>query len=379
MHLKIDISTWLVLHYEQTLHGAGVARFICDIYQPDGTPFLGDPRSTLKRALQTLPEHGFKTFNVGLEPEFYLLHKAPTTPNEIDLSDAGSYFDQAPTDGSEACRREIMYELERLDFLVEASHHEVGNGQNEITWKYADALETADKLLTFKAVVHHVARRHNLVATFMPKPYSLLAGNGMHTNVSLFDADGNNVFYDATTQNQLSLTAQHFIAGILKHAKAFSTLTNPTVNSYKRLVPGFEAPCYITASANNRSALVRIPSTRKLGTRIEIRCPDALANPYLISTVLLAAGLDGIFEQALPAAEITGDIFHLTSQELTVQNIQHLPTSLHDALDALAQDTFIQSALGEHIYQSFLAIKLDEWERYNRKVSRWEIEKYFNY
>lgn len=379
MFLKPDISTWLVLHYEKAVHETGVARFVCDTDCLDGTKFLGNPRTNLKRLLNTLGDYGFSAFNVGFEPEFYLFKDIPHEPSLLNPSDSGGYFDQSPIDESEDCRREIVYELERLGFLVEASHHEVGPGQNEITWKYADALTTADNLQTFKTVVREVAMRHGLHATFMPKPYSLIAGSGMHTNVSLFTKDGKNAFYDESDPQKISKLARYFIAGIMKHAKGFCAITNPTVNSYKRLVPGFEAPCYVAYSESNRSSLVRIPAARGLATRIEIRNPDPLANPYLELAVILAAGLDGIKNELDPGVAIGSDIFDYNADQVRSTNLEHLPVTLYDALLELDKDLLVQEALGEHIYSRYRQAKLHEWDHYHVKVSRWELDKYFSY
>ncbi|MGL5042252.1 MAG: type I glutamate--ammonia ligase [Culicoidibacterales bacterium] len=379
MFLQPEIETWRVLHYEKSVHETGVARFVCDTYTLDGAQFIGNPRTNLKRLLGELHTFGFSAFNVGFEPEFYLFKEIPTEPRSLQPSDSGGYFDQSPIDESEDCRREIVYELERLGFLVEASHHEVGPGQNEITWKYADALQTADNLQTFKTVVREVATRHKLHATFMAKPYSLIAGSGMHTNLSLFTADGKNAFYDPRDPQQISDNARHFIAGIMKHAKGFCAITNPTVNSYKRLVPGFEAPCYVAYSESNRSSLVRIPAARGLATRIEVRNPDPLANPYLTLCVLLAAGLDGIKNKLDPGMAIGSDIFDVDADQVRSTNLEHLPVTLYEALQELDKNIFIQQALGEHIYTRYRQAKLHEWDHYNVKVSRWELEKYFSH
>lgn len=379
MLLKADPKTWKVLHYENTVHHTGVGRFICDVLSPDGTPFAGDPRYVLKKTLEQLESYGFADFKVGLEPEFYLLKDIPSDVRDIQLSDSGGYFDQAPIDESEDCRREIVYELEKMGYIVEASHHEVGPGQNEITWKYASALETADNLQTFKAVVRHVAKRHQLVATFMPKIFSTLAGSGMHTNVSLFDHAGNNAFYDPQGKDQLSDTAYYFMGGILAHAIGFCAITNSTVNSYKRLVPGFEAPCYVAYADCNRSALVRIPASRQLGTRVEIRCPDPLANPYLALAVILASGLEGINHQLLPQTKLTDDIFDYDIEQVRQSKIACLPSNLLEALELLKADPLMKETLGAHVFDKFHEIKLKEWERYHIKVSRWELANYFIY
>ena len=379
MLLKADPTTWQVLHFEKTLHETGVGRFICDVLSPDGTAFDGDPRNVLKRAIEELEDFGFSAFNVGLEPEFYLFKSLPHDTFDIELSDKGGYFDQSPIDESEDCRREIVYELERMNYLVEASHHEVGPGQNEVTWKYDNALTTADKLTTFKTVVRQVARRHGMYATFMPKPFSTLAGNGMHSNLSLFTKDGKNAFYDETTADGLSETAHYFIGGILKHATSFAAISNSTVNSYKRLVPGYEAPCYVAYATRNRSALVRIPASRGLGTRVEVRCPDPLANPYLLLAVLLRAGLDGIKNKTRPGEAIGEDIFDFDADQIRKSDLKHLPVTLLEALTEMQKSDLVKDTLGEHVYGRFLQAKLHEWDHYHVKVSRWELNKYFAY
>lgn len=379
MLLKADPNTWKVLHFEKSVHETSVGRFICDILAPDSTAFKGDPRYVLKRALKELDALGFSAFNVGLEPEFYLFKEVPKDTLDLHPSDNGGYFDQAPIDESEDCRREIVYELERMGYQVEASHHEVGPGQNEITWKYEDALRTADNLLTFKAVVRQVAKRHGLVATFMPKPFSTIAGNGMHANLSLLTKDGKNAFYDESGESGLSADAFYFIGGILNHAKGFAAITNSTVNSYKRLVPGYEAPCYIAYADRNRSALVRIPASRGAGTRVEVRCPDPLANPYLLLAVLLRAGLDGIKNKMHPGEAIGDDIFDYDADSVRRCKLDHLPINLLDALNKMQEDDLMKEVLGEHVYASFLKAKLHEWDHYHVKVSRWELAKYFAY
>ncbi|MDD3171301.1 MAG: type I glutamate--ammonia ligase, partial [Bacilli bacterium] len=290
MYMAPDLSTFLILPLESNEYGK-VARLICDVKLPNGEYFMGDPRSNLKRIISEMRELGFGDLNIGVEPEFYLF-KLDEKGNPInEFSDQGSYFDMAPLDGSESCRHDIVLELEKLGFDVEASHHEVGPGQNEINFRFSNALEACDNVQTFKQVVKQVARRHKLLATFMPKPVAGQAGNGMHVNCSLSDLDGNNLFYDANKANGLSDICHKWINGILKHARSFTAITNPLVNSYKRLVPGYEAPCYICWSDANRSSMIRIPAIREEKTRTEIRNVDPTANPYLAIAAILAAGL----------------------------------------------------------------------------------------
>ena len=293
MHLYPDLDSFVIYPWGSDVNGSKVAGMMCDIYNPDGTPFEGDPRGILKRVLDEAEQMGFTSFNVGTEPEFFLFKTDENGEPTLNLNDKGGYFDLAPVDLGENCRRDIVLTLDKMGFEVEASHHEVAPGQHEIDFKYAEAVTTADHIQSFKLVVKNVARRYGLHATFMPKPLFGVSGSGMHCHMSLFRGK-ENVFYDPSDELGLSDTARHFLAGILKHARAFTAITNPLVNSYKRLVPGYEAPCYVAWSPKNRSPLVRIPSSRGLSTRIEVRSPDPAANPYLALAVMLKAGLDGI-------------------------------------------------------------------------------------
>lgn len=308
MYLFPDLNTWVVFPW--TEDGTGkVARLICDIHNPDGTPFAGDPRGQLKRVLKEMEELGFSSFNVGPEPEFFLFKKDEKGRPTLELNDQGGYFDLAPVDLGENCRKEIVIELENMGFEIEASHHEVAPGQHEIDFKYADAITTADNIQTFKLVVKTIAAKHNLHATFMPKPLFGVNGSGMHANMSLFKGNENVFFDEGNEDMQLSDDARAFTAGILKHARAFTAVCNPTVNSYKRLVPGYEAPCYVAWSARNRSPLVRVPAARGLSTRIEVRSVDPAANPYLALATLLASGLDGIKNNLKAPAPIDRNIY----------------------------------------------------------------------
>lgn len=373
MYLYPDLSTWLVFPWQS---GAGtVARLICDIHLPDGTPFPGDPRSILKRQLERARTLGFSTMNVGPEPEFFLFkldeHGAPTT----EVNDQGGYFDLAPVDLGENCRREIVLVLESLGFRVEASHHEVAPGQHEIDFAYADALAAADNIMTFKLVVKTVARQFGLHATFMPKPLYGHNGSGMHCHLSLFNGD-TNTFYDAADELGLSPVARRFLAGILAHARGFTAVTNPLINSYKRLVPGYEAPCYIAWSAKNRSPLVRIPASRGNGTRLELRSPDPSANPYLAIALMLRAGLDGIERKLTLPTPINRNIYVMNEMERVRAGIHSLPPSLREALDELANDEVMRDALGEHAYAHFHEAKLIEWDMFRTVVHPWEREQY---
>ncbi|MBM7610437.1 glutamine synthetase [Lysinibacillus composti] len=373
MYLKPDLDTFVIFPW--TAEKGKVARLICDIANPDGTPFAGDPRSNLKRILSSMEELGFTSFNLGPEPEFFLFKLDEKGEPTLELNDDGGYFDLAPTDLGENCRRDIVLELEEMGFEIEASHHEVAPGQHEIDFKYANALEACDNIQTFKLVVKTIARKHGLHATFMPKPLFGVNGSGMHANLSLFSGD-KNAFYDEGADLQLSDTARQFMAGVMKHAKAFTAVTNPLVNSYKRLVPGYEAPCYIAWSARNRSPLIRIPASRGLSTRIEVRSVDPAANPYLAMAVLLEAGLDGIRNELTPPAPVDRNIYIMNSAELKENGIDSLPGSLLDALGELAKDEVIKGALGEHIYSNFKEAKEIEFDMFRTHVSPWEREQY---
>ncbi|MEK3934886.1 type I glutamate--ammonia ligase [Sporosarcina sp. FSL W7-1349] len=373
MYLIPDLDTWMVFPWPS---GSGkVARLICDVSQADGTPFPGDPRGNLKRVIEEMKELGFTDFNLGPEPEFFLFKLDANKQPTMELNDHGDYFDLAPMDLGENCRRDIVLELEELGFEVEASHHEAAPGQHEIDFKYADVLTACDNIQTFKLVVKTMARKHGLHATFMPKPLYGVSGSGMHCNVSLFK-DGANVFFDENGERKLSDTAYHFMAGVLDHVKGFTAITNPTVNSYKRLVPGYEAPCYVAWSAQNRSPLIRIPASRGMSTRIEVRSVDSSANPYLAMAAILKAGLDGIKRQLEPPKPVDRNIYEMKPEELAELGIGTLPTDLDHALIALGEDAVIQEALGSHICANFMKAKKVEWESYRITVHPWELERY---
>ncbi|PLT28132.1 type I glutamate--ammonia ligase [Peribacillus deserti] len=375
MYLFPDLDTWVVFPW--TSEKGKVARLICDIYNPDGTPFEGDPRANLKRILGEMKELGFTNFNVGPEPEFFLFKLDEKGEPTLELNDKGGYFDLAPTDLGENCRRDIVLELEEMGFEIEASHHEVAPGQHEIDFKYADAITACDNIQTFKLVVKTIARKHGLHATFMPKPLFGVNGSGMHCNVSLFNGK-ENVFYDTGVDLELSETARQFIAGIIKHATNFTAVTNPTVNSYKRLVPGYEAPCYVAWSARNRSPLVRIPASRGLSTRVEVRSVDPAANPYLAMAVLLSAGLDGIKNNLTPPAPVNRNIYVMDKEERLEEGIIDLPATLFAALEALKSDEVIKAALGEHLLEHFIEAKEIEWDMFRTQVHPWEREQYMS-
>lgn len=374
MYLYPDLNTWMIFPWENQ-HGK-VARLICDIYNPDGTPFAGDPRGNLKRAVKHMEELGFSSFNLGPEPEFFLFKLDENNKVTLDLNDKGGYFDFAPMDLGENCRRDIVLELENLGFEVEASHHEVAPGQHEIDFKYANVIAACDNIQTFKLVVKTIARKHGLHATFMPKPLFGINGSGMHCNMSLFNSDGSNAFYDEKGPMELSQTAYHFLGGLLDHARAYTAVCNPTVNSYKRLVPGYEAPVYVAWSGHNRSPLVRVPESRGLSTRLELRSVDPAANPYLAMATLLEAGLDGIKNEIDPPKAVDRNIYIMTEEERKAEQIYDLPSTLHNAIKVLREDDVMKKALGTHIYNNFVEAKRMEWAAFRQTVSEWEREQY---
>jgi glutamine synthetase len=377
MYLRPEYDSWLISSWEQTTYGK-VALLICDIYLPSGEAFIGDPRGILKRNVAKMKEMGFGSFNVGLEPEFFLFKLDENGRPTLDFNDNGGYFDLAPVDGAEDCRRDIVLELERIGFNMEASHHEVAPGQHEINFQYENVIECCDQLQIFKVIVKNVAKRHGLHATFMPKPLSDINGSGMHTNCSLNDKDGNNVFYDPKGEIELSDIARQWIAGIMKNARAFTAITNPTINSYKRLVPGYEAPCYVSWSDANRSAMIRIPAKRGNATRAEIRSVDPSTNPYLAMSAILASGLEGIEKKLECKDRVYINLYELTRDEREVMGIENLPENLKDALKALRRNSVIQEALGSHVVEKFMEAKHKEWDDFRTSVTEWEINKYLN-
>ena len=374
MYLQPDLSTWLLLTYEDTSYGT-VARLICDVYTMDRKPFEQDPRYILKKTLAKMDSMGFSSFNIGVEPEFFLF-KTEGESILLEPSDDGGYFDLAPVDQSEDCRRDIVLELERLGFLVEAAHHEVAEGQSEINFRFANALVAADNLQQFKLVVKNVARRHGLHATFMAKPVYGINGSGMHTNCSLTDANGVNAFYHETDPMKLSTVCRQFIAGILDQAIGFTAICNPTVNSYKRLVPGYEAPVYISWSDANRSALIRIPAKRGPATRIELRSVDATANPYLAFTAILASGLYGIENALVPVEPTYANLYAMNKSEREAQGIAELPENLKEALYALKKSTLMNEVIGTPLLTKFMELKYKEWDEYRTQVTEWELNRY---
>lgn len=373
MYLSPDTSTWLVFPWESDY--GRVARLICDIRQPNGEPFVGDPRVALQRVAERARSMGFDAFNVGCEPEFFLFKVDADGKPTSEVNDEGGYFDWAPLDLGEDCRREIVLTLESMGFEIEASHHEVAPGQHEIDFMYADALAAADDIATFRLVVKTVARQHGLHATFMPKPLYGINGSGMHCHLSLF-RDGENAFADENGEAGLSVIGQQFLAGILLHAPAFTAICNPIVNSYKRLVPGYEAPNYVAWSAKNRSPLVRVPAARGQSTRIEVRSPDPSCNPYLAIAAMLAAGLDGIERGMQAPPPVNRNIYRMSDAEKEAIGIVSLPDNLARALERLEGDSVLHEALGEHIISHFMEAKRIEWNVYRTQVSEWERDQY---
>jgi len=372
MVLKPDLDTFRVLPYDD--EGGRIARLICDIYNPDGSAFAGCTRQALKRQIARANGLGYGMM-AGAEAEFFIFQLDAGGDPTTDTHDKGGYFDQTPVDRAEEIRRLIIKDLVSMGFEVEAGHHEVAPGQHEIDFRYTEALETADNLATFRFIVRNVAYRHGFLATFMPKPIFGQNGSGMHTHQSLFKG-GKNAFHDPKGKWELSETAFQYVAGLLTHARGFCAVTNPLVNSYKRLVPGYEAPTNVAWSMRNRSPLVRIPDRRGIGTRCELRMPDPSANPYLALAVQLAAGLDGIERKLVPPDAVSKNIFTMSFRERRKYRIDELPRDLHEALEMLEKDDVIRGALGSHIYERFLEAKRKEWQEYIGQVSEWELNRY---
>ena len=370
--LKPDISTFSALPWRP--EDKGTCRFISDIYNVDGTPFEGDPRGVLKKSLKNAEDRGYQ-FNMGPEPEFFIIEQ--DEKGEYIPADSADYFDVEPLDQGTNLRREIVLGLEKLDFNIEVSHHEAAPGQQEIDFRFADALKTADAVITFKQAIKALVSNLGYFVTFMPKPFFGVNGSGMHCNQSLFK-DGKNIFYDPDSETQLSKEAYHFIGGLLEHAQALSAILSPTVNSYKRLVPGYEAPCYVAYGLRNRSTFIRIPASRGVGTRIECRSPDPSCNPYLAFAVLLEAGFDGMDNKIDPGEPTEFNAFDYTPEELAEKGITTLPTSLWEAYHSLEKDDVIINALGDYVYNQFYNIKRAEWDDYRTQVFDYERERYLN-
>ncbi len=373
MYFYPDLNTFKILPWCEK-DGENVARIICDIHNADGTPFEGCPRCNLKRMIKRAEKLGYK-MNVGPEAEFFIFAlddegKPTTIPH-----DSAGYYDAAPNDMAEDIRRDIVSVLQEMDFEIEAAHHEVSDGQHEIDFKYADALTAADNIITFKYAVKSIANFYGVHATFMPKPIYGINGSGMHCNLSIFK-DGQNIFYAPDAPYQLSQEAKYSIGGVLKHVEAFTAITNPIVNSYKRIVPGFEAPVYLAWSLANRSALIRVPAKRGVATRIELRSPDPSCNPYLAMAVILGAMLDGIENKIEPPEQVEENIYEMTNKELKQAGIKSLPGTLFEAVELLKKDDVVKDSLGEHIVNEFVTSKAIEWDRYRTYVTQWELDNY---
>jgi glutamine synthetase len=377
MLLRLDPATYQVLPWSALERRR--ARIFCDIYRTDGQPFEGDPRGILKRLEARARAMGY-VYNTGPELEFFLLHRSDGENIRAIPHDVGGYFDFSAGDEAQRVRSDIVIALEEMGLEVEASHHEVALGQHEIDFRYSNALTTADRAVTFKYVVKAIAARHDLVATFMPKPIFGINGSGMHTHQSLSSLEGRNLFFDAQDEFKLSAVAYKFLAGQLSHARSMSAILAPTVNSYKRLVPGYEAPVYVCWAQTNRSALIRIPRYtpgNDQAVRIELRCPDPSCNPYLAFAAMLAAGLDGIEKGLTPPPNVNNlDVYHFSAEELQARNIATLPGTLEEALGELAKDTLICETLGEVLYSAYVRVKTDEWDQYRMRVSQWELDQY---
>lgn len=372
MYLMPDPATFSVYPW-RTSSGLD-ARLICDVYTLDGQPFIGDPRYALRKVLKELEETGF-SMKVGPEPEFFLFHTDERGRPTTITHDNASYYDLAPVDLGEAARRDMVVAMKQMGFEVEASHHEIAPGQHEIDLKCDDALYAADRIMTFRAVVRIIAQRHGLHATFMPKPVEGIAGSGLHLNMSLFK-EGKNAFHNPDDRLLLSRDAYFFIGGLLKHSRAFTAIANPIINSYKRLISGYDAPLYITWSASSASSLIKVPAEKGELTMLELRSPDPSCNPYLALAVIIKAGLDGIKNSILPPPCVDRNVYEMDNLDRIENNVASLPRSLEDALCSLRNDDIIRDVLGEHIYSRFMDVKIAEWQEYIKRISPWEIEHY---
>lgn len=374
MILRPDLNSFCLFPWRP--EPSRVARLICDVYTPDGKPFNGSPRQILKNVLAEYKAMGYGV-NVGPELEFFLFHTDDEGGPTLKTLDNGGYFDMGPIDLGENARRDMVLALEEMGFEIEASHHECARGQHEIDFKYSEALETADRMMTFKLAVKTIAHRHGLHATFMPKPIFGIAGSGMHLNISL-SCDKTNAFPCETDKHGLSPIAYHFIAGVMKHIKGITAVTNPLVNSYKRLVPEYEAPVYIAWSACNRSPLIRVPSANGFAARIELRSPDPSANPYLSLALVLAAGLEGIRNKLIPVEPVDGNIYEMTAAQRKKHKVDALPGDLQEAIMEMKKDPFIRTVLGDHVFEKYVEAKEMEWLEYKTRVSQWEIDNYLS-
>lgn len=372
LYLYPDLDTFVIFPWRP--QQGKVARIICDVYRADGRPFEGDSRYILKKQVEEAAKMGYK-FNVGPECEFFLFHQDENGQPTTITHEKATYFDLGPVDLGENARRDIVLTLEDMGFEMESSHHEIAPAQHEIDFKYDEALQTADNIMTFKLAVKTIAKRHGLFASFMPKPRQGFCGSGMHINMSL-SKDGKGIFDDPEDMLGLSKEAYYFIGGLMKHARGMSLITNPLVNSYKRLVPGYEAPIHIAWSTTCRSPLIRIPSSNYNGTKVELRNPDPSTNPYLAFAACLAAGMDGIRNKIEPPAPVNVNISEMDPKERERLHITSLPEDLKEAIEAFQQDSLMQKALGEHISNKYILMKSAEWAQYRMQVTDWELTEY---
>lgn len=372
MKLMPDLNSFVIYPWGQ--ENGKVCRMICNVYGVDDKPFMGDPRNILEKAIAHASSLGYD-FNVGPECEFFLFNKGENGEPTLNSNDRGGYFDLGPHDIGESARKDIVLALEAMGFEIEASHHECAPAQHEIDFKYEKAMHAADNIMTFKQTVKAISDEHGLYATFMPKPIYGIAGSGMHLNMSL-TKKGKNVFVDEKDKNGLSKTAYEFMAGIMKHIEGMTLFLNPLVNSYKRLVPGYEAPIYIAWSAKNRSPLIRIPSSRGASTRIELRSADPAANPYLAIALCLEAGLDGIEKKMTPPDSVDKNIFEMSQREIRRSGIKTLPVNMYDAIQKAEKDRFVKDVLEDHLFTKYVGAKKHEWDDYNKRITNWEVESY---
>lgn len=374
MYLHPDLDSFKIFPWRPQT--GKVARFICDIYRPDERAFEGDPRNVLKRAIKKAKDKGYK-FYVGSELEFMLFNTDEEGQASLSGSDRASYFDVGPLDNAENIRRDIVLNLEEMDYKVSASHHEIAVAQHEVDFEYEEALKAADTIMTSKLAIKSIAKKHGLYASFMPKPIENTNGNGLHLNIELRDEKGNNLFCDTEDETGLSEYAYSFMAGILKYMDEMCLITNPLINSYKRLIPGFDAPAYIAwSSKSNRSTLIRIPSHRGGETRIEFRCPDTAVNPYFVLAACLQAGLKGIEEKLKPSKSIDENLFTLSDKQIKEKGIKYLPKTLGEAIECFRESEFMKEVLGEHSFKQYLNAKENEWSEYLKSVTDWEIKEY---
>ncbi len=374
MYLYPDLDSFEI--YPWRPQSGKVARMFCSVYTIDKKPFMGDPRNILKNVVERGRELGLN-FKINPEPEFFLFDYDDDGQPTTRTRESGGYFDVAPADQGENVRRDIILNLEEMGFDIYSSHHEIAPAQHEIDFKAEDAERVADMIMTFRMAVKTIAKKHGLYATFLPKPTEGISGSGMHINILAEDKNGNNLFVESEDSGEISETARQFIAGVLSHVKGMTLITNPLVNSYKRLVPGYDAPVTVSwSSSSNRSALIRVPAGRGKATKIELRNPDATCNPYLAIALILAAGIDGIEKKLEAPAELTENLGHVTYEQLRSSNLETLPMTLGEAITACEKDSFIKEVLGDAIYDKFLDAKRSEWKDFRTCVTQWEIKRY---